>query len=58
MYKQFDMSTFYVNLDTVSLEANGNAFEVVKSAKILRVTVRNDLKWIYHVDVITTKASR
>ena len=28
------------NLDTVSLEANGNAFEIVKSAKILGVTVR------------------
>ena len=34
MYKRFDMSTLYVNLDTVSLEANANAFEVVKSAKI------------------------
>ena len=32
------------NLDTVSLKANGNAFEIVKSAKILGVTVRNDLK--------------
>ena len=46
------------NLDTVSLEANGNAFEIVKSAKILGVTVRNDLKWIDHVDDITMKASR
>jgi len=45
-------------LDTVSLEANGNAFEIVKSAKILGVTVRNDLKWNDHVDNITTKASR
>ena len=42
------------NSDTVSLEANGNAFEIVKSAKILDVTVRNDLKWIDHVDNITT----
>ena len=41
------------NLDTVSLEANGNVFEIVKSAKILGVTVRNDLKWIDHVDDIT-----
>ena len=32
------------NLDTVSLEASGNVFEIVKSAKILGVTVRNDLK--------------
>ena len=31
------------NLDTVSLKANRNAFEIVKSAKILGVTVRNDL---------------
>ena len=46
------------NLDTVSLEANGNVFEILKSAKILGVTVRNDLKWIDHVDDITMKASR
>ena len=46
------------NLDTVSLKANGNAFEIVKSAKILGVTVRNDLKWNDHVDNITAKASR
>ena len=46
------------NSDTVSLEANGNAFEIVKSAKILGITVRSDLKWIDHVDNITMKASR
>ena len=46
------------NLDTVSLEANGNAFEIVKSARILGVTIRNDLKWIDHVEEITMKASR
>ena len=45
-------------MDIVSLETNGNAFEIVKSAKILGVTVRNDLKWIDHVDDITMKASR
>ena len=45
-------------MDTVSLEANGNAFEIVKSAKILGVTIRNDLKWIDHVVEITMKASR
>ena len=45
-------------MDTVSLEANGNAFEIVKSAKILGVIVRNDLKWIDHVHDITLKASR
>ena len=38
------------NLGTVSLKANGNAFEIVKSAKILGVTARNDLKWKDHVD--------
>ena len=46
------------NLDTVSLKANGNAFEIGKSAKILGVTIRNDLKWNDHVDNITAKASR
>ena len=30
----------------------------MKSAKILGVTVRNDLKWNDHVDNITAKASR
>ena len=45
-------------LSKVSLKANGNAFEIVKSAKILGVTVRNDLKWNDHVDNITAKASR
>ena len=43
---------------TVPLEANGNAFEIVKSVKILGVTVRNDLKWNDNVDNITAKASR
>ena len=46
------------NSDTVSLEANGNAFEIVKSAKILGITVRSDLKWIDHENNITMKASR
>ena len=32
-------------------------FEVVKSAKILGVTVREDLKWNEHIDIITVKAS-
>ena len=45
-------------MDTVSLKANGNAFEIVKSAIILGVTVRNDLKWNDQVDNITAKASR
>ena len=46
------------NLDTVSLEVNGNAFEIVKSSKILGVTIWNDLKWIDHVEEIIMKASR
>ena len=46
------------NLDTVSLKANGDALEIVKSAKILGINVRNDLKWNDHVDNITAKASR
>ena len=46
------------NLDTVFVKANGNAFEIVKSAKILGATVRNDLKWNDHVDNITAKASQ
>ena len=45
-------------LVTIPLEANGNSFEIVKSVKILGVTVRNDLKWNDHVDNITAKASR
>ena len=32
------------NLDTVSFKANGNTFEIVKSAIILGVTIRNGLK--------------
>ena len=46
------------NLVTVPLEVNGNAFEIVKSVKILGVTIRNGLKWNDHVDNITAKASR
>ena len=45
------------NLDTDSLKANGIAFEILKSAKILGLTVRNDLKWNDHLDNITAKAS-
>ena len=35
-----------------------NAFEIVKSVKILGVTVRNDLKWNDHVNNVTAKVSR
>ena len=37
------------NLDTVSLEANGDAFEIKKSAIILGATVRNEIKWNDHL---------
>ena len=43
--------------DTDSIKANGIAFEIVKSAKILGLTVRNDLKWNDHLDNVTAKAS-
>ena len=45
-------------MDAVSPKANGNAFEIVKSIKLLGVIVRNDLKWNDRVDNITAKASR
>ena len=35
-----------------------NAFKIVKSAKILGVTIRNDLKWDYHTGNITANADR
>lgn len=38
--------------------ANGTTFKIVKSAKILGVTLRGDLKWNDHVDNITAKASQ
>ena len=46
------------NTDTNLLETNGEVIETVKSAKILGVTVRNDLKWNDHVGNITAKASQ
>ena len=39
------------------IEANGNAFETIKSAKVLGVIIRIDLKWNDHVDNITVKAN-
>ena len=45
------------NLDTDSLKANSIAFEIAKAAKILGLTVRNDLKWKDHLDNVTGKAS-
>jgi hypothetical protein len=40
------------------LDVNGLNFERLSSAKILGMSVRNDLKWNDHVEVITTKASK
>lgn len=39
-------------------ESEGKQFEVVKSAKILGLTVRDDLKWNDHIDNVTVKASQ
>ena len=41
-----------------SLESEGKQFEVVKSAKILGLTIRDDLKWNDHIDNVTVKASQ
>lgn len=41
-----------------AITANDQAFEVVQSAKILGVTIRQDLKWNDHVNCITHKASK
>ena len=43
---------------TWTLFSYGSAFEIVKSAKILGVTVKNDLTWNDQVYNITAKASR
>ena len=40
------------------LESEGKQFAVVKSAKILGLTVRDDLKWNDHIDNVTVKASQ
>ena len=40
------------------IEACGNSFETIKSAKVLGVTLRGDLKWNDYVDNITVKASQ
>lgn len=42
----------------VPVEINDQCFEVVKSAKILGVTVTDDLKWNSHVGNIVLKASK
>ena len=43
---------------SIPLESEGKQFEVVKSAKILGLTVRDDLKWNDHIDNVTVKASQ
>ena len=40
------------------LESEGKQFEVVKSAEILGLTVRDNLKWNDHIDNVTVKASQ
>ena len=40
------------------IEANGNFFETIKSAKVLGVTIRGNWKWNDHIDNITVKASQ
>lgn len=43
---------------SIPLESEGKQFEVVKSAKILGLTVRDDLKWNDHINNVTVKASQ
>ena len=43
---------------SIPLESEGKQFEVVKSAKILGLTVRDDLKCNDHIDNVTVKASQ
>ena len=40
-----------------SIKIDGVRFEKVSSAKVLGVTISNDLKWNDHVDTITSKAA-
>ena len=40
------------------LESDGKQFEVLKSAKILGFTVRDDLEWNDHINNVTVKASQ
>ena len=40
------------------LDVNGKPFEIVKSAKVLEMTVTNDLKWNEHVSNTVEKASK
>ena len=43
---------------SIPWESEGKQFEVVKLAKILGLTVRDDLKWNDHIDNVTVKASQ
>ena len=40
---------------SILLESEGKQFEVVKLAKILGLTIRDDLKWNDHIDNVTVK---
>ncbi|XP_078370275.1 uncharacterized protein LOC144654031 [Oculina patagonica] len=39
-------------------EVDGLNFERVSSAKVLGITLRNDLKWNDHIEIITSKAAK
>ncbi len=41
-----------------NLHINGNTIDIVKSVKLLGVTLQDNLKWNQHVDVIIKKASK
>ena len=40
------------------VEVDGLTFERVSSAKVLGITLRNDLKWNDHIEIITLKAAK
>ena len=40
------------------VEVDGLNFERVSSAKVLGITLRNDLKWNDHIEIITLKAAK
>ena len=40
------------------VEVDGLNFERVSSTKVLGITLRNDLKWNDHIEIITLKAAK
>ena len=53
--KQLVISFKKVRRSFDSVEIDSLPFEIVSATKILGVTIRSDLKWIDHVEDITTK---